>query len=120
MLKEIMENCILINLYTTIVALLYLMNLNKNVSKNHNYLINTASFLLFLSHSILIYLISFLYFFMIFFTFSISFVSFQGERATGYGVALLLTLFGNYTKCNMLQSIASNDVEPPTKRICRD
>ncbi|XP_036323423.1 probable aminopeptidase NPEPL1 isoform X1 [Rhagoletis pomonella] len=43
-----------------------------------------------------------------------------GERATGYGVALLLTLFGNYTKCSMLQSIAPNEAEPPTKRVCRD
>ncbi|XP_037814520.1 probable aminopeptidase NPEPL1 isoform X2 [Lucilia sericata] len=43
-----------------------------------------------------------------------------GERATGYGVALLLTLFGNHTNCNMLQSMANNDIEPPTKRICRD
>ncbi|KAI8115250.1 putative aminopeptidase NPEPL1 [Lucilia cuprina] len=43
-----------------------------------------------------------------------------GERATGYGVALLLTLFGNHTNCNMLQSMANNDTEPPTKRICRD
>uniref|UniRef100_A0A034W1I2 Putative aminopeptidase NPEPL1 n=3 Tax=Bactrocera TaxID=47832 RepID=A0A034W1I2_BACDO len=43
-----------------------------------------------------------------------------GERATGYGVALLLTLFGNYTKCSLLQSIAPNDAEPPTKRVCRD
>ncbi|XP_012160470.1 probable aminopeptidase NPEPL1 isoform X2 [Ceratitis capitata] len=44
----------------------------------------------------------------------------SGERATGYGVALLLTLFGNYTKCSMLQSIAPNEAEPPTKRVCRD
>uniref|UniRef100_A0A1A9ZSW3 Cytosol aminopeptidase domain-containing protein n=1 Tax=Glossina pallidipes TaxID=7398 RepID=A0A1A9ZSW3_GLOPL len=42
-----------------------------------------------------------------------------GERATGYGVALLLTLFGNHTNCSMLQEIASNDSEPPTKRVCR-
>ncbi|XP_067631865.1 probable aminopeptidase NPEPL1 isoform X2 [Eurosta solidaginis] len=44
----------------------------------------------------------------------------SGERATGYGVALLLTLFGNYTKCSMLQSIAPSDAEPPPKRVCRD
>ncbi|XP_053946561.1 probable aminopeptidase NPEPL1 [Anastrepha ludens] len=44
----------------------------------------------------------------------------SGERATGYGVALLLTLFGNYTKCNILQSIAPNEAEPPSKRVCRD
>ena len=31
-----------------------------------------------------------------------------GERATGYGVALLCTLFGNYTKCNMLQKAAAS------------
>ncbi|XP_059218398.1 probable aminopeptidase NPEPL1 isoform X2 [Stomoxys calcitrans] len=43
-----------------------------------------------------------------------------GERATGYGVALLLTLFGNYTNCKLLNSIAWNDFEPPSKRICRD
>ncbi|ALC45926.1 grsm [Drosophila busckii] len=43
-----------------------------------------------------------------------------GERATGYGVALLLTLFGSYTKCALLQSIAPVDEEPPSKRICRD
>lgn len=42
-----------------------------------------------------------------------------GERATGYGVALLLTLFGNYTDCPTLQSIAPADSEPPTKRACR-
>lgn len=30
----------------------------------------------------------------------------QGERATGYGVALLSTLFGKYSKCPLLQSIA--------------
>lgn len=29
-----------------------------------------------------------------------------GERATGYGVALLCTLFGQYTKSGMLKSIA--------------
>ncbi|CAO1440822.1 unnamed protein product, partial [Diamesa hyperborea] len=29
-----------------------------------------------------------------------------GERATGYGVALLCTLFGSYTKCTMLQTAA--------------
>ncbi|XP_073814221.1 probable aminopeptidase NPEPL1 granny smith protein isoform X1 [Musca autumnalis] len=43
-----------------------------------------------------------------------------GERATGYGVALLLTLFGSHTNCKMLQSIACSDSEPPSKRICRD
>ncbi|XP_055381563.1 probable aminopeptidase NPEPL1 isoform X2 [Condylostylus longicornis] len=42
-----------------------------------------------------------------------------GERATGYGVALLLSLFGNYTNCSMLQSIAPNENEPPAKR-CKD
>jgi len=42
-----------------------------------------------------------------------------GERATGYGVALLLSLFGNYTNCSMLQSVAPTDCEPPAKR-CRD
>ena len=30
----------------------------------------------------------------------------QGERATGYGVALLMTLFGKYSRCPMLQHIA--------------
>lgn len=29
----------------------------------------------------------------------------QGERATGYGVALLSTLFGRFTKCPLLKSI---------------
>ncbi|XP_055905191.1 probable aminopeptidase NPEPL1 isoform X1 [Eupeodes corollae] len=43
-----------------------------------------------------------------------------GERATGYGVALLLALFGNYTSCSMLQSVAPAEYEPPSKRICRD
>lgn len=43
-----------------------------------------------------------------------------GERATGYGVALLLALFGNRTDCAMLQSIASFESEPPAKRMCRD
>lgn len=31
-----------------------------------------------------------------------------GERATGYGVALLGSLFGRYSKCELLQSIAPN------------
>ena len=31
---------------------------------------------------------------------------FQGERATGYGVALLNTLFGSYSSNNMLNDIA--------------
>ncbi|XP_030371693.1 probable aminopeptidase NPEPL1 [Scaptodrosophila lebanonensis] len=44
----------------------------------------------------------------------------NGERATGYGVALLLTLFGNHTNCALLQSIAPTDEEPPSKRLCRD
>lgn len=43
-----------------------------------------------------------------------------GERATGYGVALLLSLFGSHTNCTMLQSIAPLESEPPAKRICRD
>ncbi|XP_037953095.1 probable aminopeptidase NPEPL1 [Teleopsis dalmanni] len=43
-----------------------------------------------------------------------------GERATGYGVALILTLFGKYTNNAMLQSIAPSDEEQPAKRICRD
>ncbi|SPP87956.1 probable aminopeptidase NPEPL1 [Drosophila guanche] len=43
-----------------------------------------------------------------------------GERATGYGVALLLTLFGSHTNSSLLQSIAPTDEEPPTKRLCRD
>ncbi|XP_055848714.1 probable aminopeptidase NPEPL1 [Episyrphus balteatus] len=43
-----------------------------------------------------------------------------GERATGYGVALLLALFGNHTNCPMLQSVAPAEYEPPSKRICRD
>lgn len=43
-----------------------------------------------------------------------------GERATGYGVALLLCLFGSYMDTEMLKSIAPNEIEPPSKRICRD
>lgn len=43
-----------------------------------------------------------------------------GERATGYGVALLLSLFGNYTDCELLKSIAPCENEPPSKRFCRD
>ncbi|KAH8417618.1 hypothetical protein KR222_002822 [Zaprionus bogoriensis] len=43
-----------------------------------------------------------------------------GERATGYGVALLLTLFGNHTNSPLLQAIAPSNEEPPSKRICRD
>nr|XP_036673911.1 probable aminopeptidase NPEPL1 isoform X1 [Drosophila suzukii] len=43
-----------------------------------------------------------------------------GERATGYGVALLLTLFGGHTDSKLLQSIAPTDEEPPSKRLCRD
>ncbi|XP_002031400.2 probable aminopeptidase NPEPL1 isoform X1 [Drosophila sechellia] len=43
-----------------------------------------------------------------------------GERATGYGVALLLTLFGGHTDSKLLQSIAPTDEEPPLKRSCRD
>ncbi|KAH8383768.1 hypothetical protein KR009_010407 [Drosophila setifemur] len=43
-----------------------------------------------------------------------------GERATGYGVALLLTLFGSHTNSKLLQSIAPTDEEPPSKRLCRD
>ncbi|EDV42641.1 uncharacterized protein Dana_GF18094, isoform A [Drosophila ananassae] len=43
-----------------------------------------------------------------------------GERATGYGVALLLTLFGNHTNSKLLQSIAPCGEEPPSKRQCRD
>ncbi|XP_020813373.1 probable aminopeptidase NPEPL1 isoform X2 [Drosophila serrata] len=43
-----------------------------------------------------------------------------GERATGYGVALLLTLFGAHSESKLLQSIAPNEEEPPSKRLCRD
>uniref|UniRef100_A0A0K8TL09 Putative aminopeptidase npepl1-like protein n=1 Tax=Tabanus bromius TaxID=304241 RepID=A0A0K8TL09_TABBR len=43
-----------------------------------------------------------------------------GERATGYGVALLVSLFGNYMTGSMLNSIAPADCEPPLKKICRD
>jgi len=39
---------------------------------------------------------------------------------TGYGVALLLTLFGGHTDSKLLQSIAPTDEEPPSKRLCRD
>lgn len=38
--------------------------------------------------------------------FGFHFFSLQGERATGYGVALLCTLFGNLTNVPLLKSIA--------------
>lgn len=43
-----------------------------------------------------------------------------GERATGYGVALLCSLFGSYMKSELLQSIApdTNAIEPPKKKSC--
>ncbi|KAL5282662.1 NPEPL1 family protein [Megaselia abdita] len=41
-----------------------------------------------------------------------------GERATGYGVALLLSLFGHHTQCSMLQSVSTSSCEPPSKKIC--
>uniref|UniRef100_A0A1L8E2P2 Putative aminopeptidase npepl1-like protein n=1 Tax=Nyssomyia neivai TaxID=330878 RepID=A0A1L8E2P2_9DIPT len=41
-----------------------------------------------------------------------------GERATGYGVALLCSLFGNYTTCSLLQKFAPNVSEPPLKKVC--
>ena len=50
---------------------------------------------------------------------------FQGERATGYGVALLNTLFGSYSSNNMLNDIAPSltckkevegGVEPSAKK----
>lgn len=41
----------------------------------------------------------------------------QGERATGYGVALLCTLFGNQTNSPLLKSVAPSN-EPPAKKHC--
>ena len=46
---------------------------------------------------------------------------FQGERATGYGVALLNTLFGSYSANPILQAVApqltiDETDQPPTKR----
>ncbi|XP_055592895.1 probable aminopeptidase NPEPL1 [Uranotaenia lowii] len=52
-----------------------------------------------------------------------------GERATGYGVALLMGLFGDYSRAGILKEIAvkgrngaysggSPSSEPPTKKIC--
>lgn len=41
-----------------------------------------------------------------------------GERATGYGVALLCAMFGNYTKSPLLQKVAPN--EPPNKKSRED
>ncbi|XP_059620283.1 probable aminopeptidase NPEPL1 [Phlebotomus argentipes] len=41
-----------------------------------------------------------------------------GERATGYGVALLCSLFGNYTSCSLLQQFAPHVTEPPLKKVC--
>ncbi|KAH8273176.1 hypothetical protein KR018_008543 [Drosophila ironensis] len=43
-----------------------------------------------------------------------------GERATGYGVALLLSLFGGHSDSKLLQAIAPTEEEPPSKRMCRD
>uniref|UniRef100_U5EU02 Putative leucine aminopeptidase n=1 Tax=Corethrella appendiculata TaxID=1370023 RepID=U5EU02_9DIPT len=44
-----------------------------------------------------------------------------GERATGYGVALLLSLFGQHTKYELLKSPSSNAVaEPPLKKVCKN
>lgn len=44
-----------------------------------------------------------------------------GERATGYGVALLCTLFGNYMGSDLLKSIGPASTEPPPfKKVCRD
>eukprot|EP00794_Sanderia_malayensis_P018577 gene18577-20440_t len=37
--------------------------------------------------------------------------SYKGERATGYGVALLLTLFGKFSNCSLLQRISPSGVE---------
>lgn len=34
-------------------------------------------------------------------------LSLKGERATGYGVALLVTLFGNYSSQGFLQNMSS-------------
>ncbi|GAB0092520.1 probable aminopeptidase NPEPL1 [Sergentomyia squamirostris] len=42
----------------------------------------------------------------------------SGERATGYGVALLCSLFGNYTTCSLLQQFAPSVAEPPLKKVC--
>ncbi len=44
-----------------------------------------------------------------------------GERATGYGVALLNTLFGNYTGASLLQEacplpMANGDEESKSKK----
>lgn len=52
---------------------------------------------------------------------SFSFCFVQGERATGYGVALLCAMFGNQTNNSLLQSIApiANDEENSAKRIRR-
>lgn len=45
----------------------------------------------------------------------------QGERATGYGVALLSAMFGNYTESKLLKSIApiDSDETNSAKRVRR-
>lgn len=42
----------------------------------------------------------------------------QGERATGYGVALLTTLFGSYCEQPLLQSIAP-DVDIKNESVAK-
>jgi probable aminopeptidase NPEPL1 len=41
-----------------------------------------------------------------------------GERATGYGVALLCSLFGKYTQSSLLNALSCDSQEPPNKKIC--
>ena len=49
----------------------------------------------------------------------------QGERATGYGVALLVTLFGDYSEDQLLRSLGPklkhdrSEIENPCKKFKR-
>lgn len=43
------------------------------------------------------------------------FFFFKGERATGYGVGLLLTMFGHASSCALLQSLVPYNETDKTK-----
>ena len=44
----------------------------------------------------------------------------SGERATGYGVALLSCLFGKYSSNGLLNDVAPYANEPPLKKVCKE
>jgi hypothetical protein len=52
-----------------------------------------------------------------------SYLCLQGERATGYGVALLVTLFGTYSQDQLLRSLGpklkfdGSEIENACKRL---